>query len=73
MKDRKRIYDKRNIDKLENEVKTFVELNSKRFEAEKAEEARKIKKALHKKRKKSRKSKASKSRESASSSRVEGN
>lgn len=27
MKDRKRIYDKRNIEKLESELKSFIELN----------------------------------------------
>ena len=35
MKDRKRIYDKRNIEKLDNEVKVFIERNAERFEREK--------------------------------------
>ena len=58
MKDRKRIYDKRNIDKLENEVKRFIEQNHSRFEKEKAEEEQKRKRSESKKRKKKSKSKS---------------
>ena len=44
MKDRKRIYDKKNIDKLEGEVKTFIESNHARFEQEKKDEEKRLRK-----------------------------
>lgn len=44
MKDRKRVFDKRNIDRLEGEVKNFIEANQTRFENEKKEEERKLRK-----------------------------
>ena len=34
MKDRKRIFDKRNVDRLEPELKRFIEINQARFEKE---------------------------------------
>ena len=51
MKDRKRIWDKRNIERLEGEVKHFIEGNQRRFEEEAKIEAKKVKKLAKKKRK----------------------
>ena len=60
MKDRKRVYDKRNVDKLEGELQRFIEMNQTRFENEKKEEERKRRKQM-KSSKKHRKSSRSKS------------
>ena len=45
MKDRKRIWDRRNIDTLEDEVKKFFHLNTERFKVKKEKKTKKRPKA----------------------------